>query len=155
MLVAEAVTVGVSVTVGVLVAGDWTVIVPTIPRVWWNEQWYVNVPGVLKVNEKLLPALTVPESQIRVSDVVVCLIFVVVFVQVTVVPTAMVIGSGTNRRFDVIDTACDAAVAVPASRGKAITNVEWATCARGRRDPRGRRRVSLPGSPTTPSESAA
>jgi hypothetical protein len=58
----------------------------------------VNVPGVLKVSEKLAPGFTVPESQTPVSDVVVCGMLVVVLVQVTIVPTVIVIGSGTNRR---------------------------------------------------------
>jgi hypothetical protein len=65
----------------------------------------VKVPGELKVKEKLCPAFTVPESQRPVSDVLVCGMFVVTLVQVTVVPTVMVIGSGTKRRVDVIDTA--------------------------------------------------
>jgi hypothetical protein len=66
----------------------------------------VKVPSVLNVNEKLPPGETVPESQMLVSDVVVCGMLVVALVQVTVVPTVMVIGSGTKRRVWVIETAC-------------------------------------------------
>jgi hypothetical protein len=60
----------------------------------------------LKVNEKLPPGFTVPESQSPVSEVDVWGMLVVTFVQVTVVPTGIVIGSGTKRNCWVIETAC-------------------------------------------------
>jgi hypothetical protein len=69
----------------------------------------VKVPVVAKVTEKVLPGLTVPESQRPgVSEVVVCGVDVVALVHWTVIPTGMLIGSGWNAK-STIDTACVAA----------------------------------------------
>ena len=49
-----------------------TVIVPCM--LGWTLQWYANVPGLLKVQAKLLPGSMYPESnECPSSDVTVCI----------------------------------------------------------------------------------
>jgi hypothetical protein len=59
----------------------------------WNVQWYGNVPLVWNVKLKVPPAAIVPESKAPASLVEVCAVESV-FVHVTAVPTATVIGFG-------------------------------------------------------------
>jgi hypothetical protein len=61
----------------------------------WNVQWYGNVPLVWNVKLNVPPAGSVPESNAPMSLVTVCAMESV-FVHVTAVPAATVIGFGAN-----------------------------------------------------------
>jgi len=77
-------TLGLAVAVAVGFVREWvgvgvgdvvvpmTVIVPCM--LGWTLQWYANVPGLLKVQAKLLPGSMYPESnECPSSDVTVCI----------------------------------------------------------------------------------
>jgi hypothetical protein len=72
-----------------------TVIVPTMPRLWWGVQWYRYVPGVEKVKLKLACGLRVA-FQTPVSEVVVCSALLGLC-QVTSVPAETMTVDGTNE----------------------------------------------------------
>ena len=66
----------------------------TVPIMFgWRLQWYLNVPGELKVVVNVPPGGMEPEFQAPVSELDVCVVESV-FVQVTDEPTATVTGFG-------------------------------------------------------------
>jgi hypothetical protein len=75
----------------------------------WMLQWYVNVPAVWNVMEKLPPGAIAPELHALVSEVDVCVI-VSLFTQLTLPPRVTLIGFGAYafvvsvREPDTIDT---------------------------------------------------
>jgi hypothetical protein len=56
----------------------------------------VYVPGVVNVNWNVLPGVMLPEEKAPVSEVTVCVVSEVLFVQVTVSPALMVTAAGAN-----------------------------------------------------------